>query len=184
VPGIGACAGQFTASTMAIAAECLGIAAIGDGLIPADETDAKLAAVDRAAHLAIALAEDGTTARRFLNRRALLNAMAGIAATGGSTNGLLHLLAIAREAGVRLTLDDLAGRRRAHTRHRQPRARRPLGRRGPASDGRALPPCWPSSCGPGTSTATRRQSLAAPSAPPSPTPPNPTARSSFPLTAR
>jgi dihydroxy-acid dehydratase len=106
-PGIGACAGQFTANTMAIAAECLGIAAIGDGLIPADETDAKLAAADRAAELAIALAAEGTTARRFLNRRALLNAMAGIAATGGSTNGLLHLLAIAQEAGVELTLDDL-----------------------------------------------------------------------------
>jgi dihydroxy-acid dehydratase len=106
-PGVGSCAGQFTASTMAIAAECLGIAAIGDGLIPADETDAKLAAADRAAHLAIALAEQGTTARRFLDRRALLNAMVGIAATGGSTNGLLHLLAIAQEAGVALTLDEL-----------------------------------------------------------------------------
>jgi dihydroxy-acid dehydratase len=106
-PGIGSCAGQFTASTMAIAAESLGIAAIGDSLIPADESDAKLAAADRAAHLAIALAQAGTTARRFLDRRALLNAMAAIAATGGSTNGLLHLLAIAREAGVALTLDDL-----------------------------------------------------------------------------
>ena len=55
-PGMGACAGQFTATTMAIAAECLGIAAIGDGLIPADDTDAKLASADRAAHLAIARA--------------------------------------------------------------------------------------------------------------------------------
>ena len=54
------------------------------------------------------LAARGVTARRFLDRRALLNAMAGIAASGGSTNGILHLLAIAREAGVALTLDDLA----------------------------------------------------------------------------
>ena len=49
------------------------------------------------------------TARRFLDRRALLNAMAGIAATGGSTNGVLHLLAIAHEARVPLTLDELTG---------------------------------------------------------------------------
>jgi len=59
--------------------------------------------------LAVRLAGGGPTARRFLDRRALLNAMAGIAATGGSTNGILHLLAIAREAGVPLTLDELAG---------------------------------------------------------------------------
>jgi dihydroxy-acid dehydratase len=106
-PGSGACAGQFTASTMAIAVECLGLAAIGDGLIGADDTDAKLAAADRAAAQSIALARDGVTARRFLDARALRNAMAGIAATGGSTNGLLHLLAIAQEAGVALTLDEL-----------------------------------------------------------------------------
>src|SRR5581483_1731395 len=54
------------------------------------------------------LAASAEPARRFLDRRALLNAMTGIAATGGSTNGVLHLLAIAREAGVELTLDDLA----------------------------------------------------------------------------
>src|SRR4029077_7129199 len=55
------------------------------------------------------LVEAGVTARRFLDRRALLNAMAGIAATGGSTNGVLHLLAIAHEVGVRLTLEELTG---------------------------------------------------------------------------
>jgi dihydroxy-acid dehydratase len=108
-PGIGACAGQFTASTMAIAVECLGIAVIGDGLIPADDTDAKLSAAERAAGIAIELAQNGLTARSFMDRRALLNAMVGITATGGSTNGLLHLLAIAQEAGVPLTLDELAG---------------------------------------------------------------------------
>jgi dihydroxy-acid dehydratase len=106
-PGIGACAGQFTASTMAIAVEALGLAAVGDGLIPADDIEAKLAAADRAAALAVQLAQDSTTARRFLDRRALLNAMVAIAATGGSTNGLLHLLAIAQEAGVPLTLGEL-----------------------------------------------------------------------------
>jgi dihydroxy-acid dehydratase len=102
-PGIGACAGQFTASTMAIAAEAIGLAPIGSGLIGAADTDAKLAATDGAATLAIG----GRPAREYLDRRALLNAMAAIAATGGSTNGVLHLLAIAREAGVELTLDEL-----------------------------------------------------------------------------
>ncbi len=107
-PGPGTCAGHFTANTMAVALDCLGLATIGDGLIPADETGAKGAAATRAGALAVELARAGTTARRFLDRRALLHAMAGIAATGGSTNGVLHLLAIAYEAGVELTLDDLA----------------------------------------------------------------------------
>ena len=104
-PGPGTCAGHFTANTMAVALDCLGIALLGDGLIPADESDAKGAAAERAGRLAASLTQ---TARTFLDRRALLNAMTGIAATGGSTNGILHLLAIAREAGVPLTLDELA----------------------------------------------------------------------------
>ena len=108
-PGLGTCAGHFTANTMAVALDCLGLACIGDGLVPADEREAKGAAAERAGALATRLAGDGPTARQFLDRRALLNAMAGIAATGGSTNGILHLLAIAREAGVSLTLDELAG---------------------------------------------------------------------------
>lgn len=106
-PGPGTCAGQFTANTMAIALECMGIARVGDGLIAADDDDAKSAAAVRAARLALSLTDAGTGARTFLDRRALLNAMAGIAATGGSTNGLLHLLAIAREAGVEVSLDEL-----------------------------------------------------------------------------
>jgi dihydroxy-acid dehydratase len=107
-PGAGTCAGHFTANTMAVALDCLGISTIGDGLIPADASGDKGAAAERAGTLAVRLAGDGPTARTFLDRRALLNAMAGIAATGGSTNGILHLLAIAREAGVPLTLDELA----------------------------------------------------------------------------
>jgi len=108
-PGAGTCAGHFTANTMAVALDCLGIASIGDGLVPADELDGKGAAAERAGSLAVRLAAaGGPTARTFLDRRALLNAMVGIAATGGSTNGILHLLAIAREAGVALTLDELA----------------------------------------------------------------------------
>jgi dihydroxy-acid dehydratase len=107
-PGPGTCAGHFTANTMAIALDCLGLACIGDGLIPADDGEAKSEAAARAGALAVQLATDGVTARQFLDRRALLNAMAGVAGSGGSTNGVLHLLAIAREAGIVLTLDDLA----------------------------------------------------------------------------
>jgi len=107
-PGIGTCAGHFTANTMAVATECLGIACVGDALVPADERAQRDDDAGRAGRLAVRLVEQGVTARRFLDRRGLLNAMAGIAATGGSTNGVLHLLAIAREAGVALTLDELA----------------------------------------------------------------------------
>jgi len=107
-PAGGTCAGNFTANTMAVAVDCLGIARLGDGLVPADEAEAKAGAAARAGELAVALAHDGVTARRFLDRRGLLNAMAGVAATGGSTNAVLHLLAIAREAGVPLELDELA----------------------------------------------------------------------------
>ncbi len=107
-PGPGTCAGQFTANTMAVALDCLGIACIGDGLVPADELEEKRKAGARAAEAAIRLAERGLTARTFLDRRAILNAMTGIAATGGSTNGVLHLLAIAHEAGVPLVIEELA----------------------------------------------------------------------------
>jgi len=107
-PGVGTCAGHFTANTMAVAIDCLGIARIGDGLVPADEREAKDEAAAQAGALAVRLVEQGVSARRFLDRRALLNAMAGIAGSGGSTNGILHLLAIAYETGTVLTLADLA----------------------------------------------------------------------------
>jgi dihydroxy-acid dehydratase len=104
-PGAGTCAGHFTANTMAVALDCLGIAVAGDGLIPADDAAAKARAAARAGALACG---DLPAARTFLDRRALLNAMVGVAATGGSTNGVLHLLAVAREAGVPLELRELA----------------------------------------------------------------------------
>jgi dihydroxy-acid dehydratase len=107
-PGAGYCAGNFTANTMTIVVDLLGLGVIGDGLIPAADLEAKDAAAERAGALAVTLAAQGITARRFLDRRALENAMAGAVASGGSTNGFLHLLAIAREAGVPLTLDELA----------------------------------------------------------------------------
>ena len=104
-PGAGTCAGHFTANTMAVALDCLGIAIAGDGLVSAVDLATKAAAAKRAGALA---AGPLPSARTFLDRQALLNAMTGIAATGGSTNGVLHLLAIAREGEVELTLDDLA----------------------------------------------------------------------------
>jgi dihydroxy-acid dehydratase len=107
-PGVGTCAGHFTASTMALALECLGVALPGTTLVPADDGGTRRADAARAGELAAALAAaGGPSARTFLDRRALLNAMAGVAASGGSTNALLHLLAIAREARVDLTLDEL-----------------------------------------------------------------------------
>jgi dihydroxy-acid dehydratase len=107
-PGQGTCAGHFTASTMALALECLGIAPLGTTMVPADDASTRRDDAARCGRLAVELARaGGPTARAFLDRRALLNAMAGVAASGGSTNALLHLLAIAREAGVDLTLDEL-----------------------------------------------------------------------------
>ena len=106
-PGPGTCAGQFTANTMGLAVEFLGIAPLGESMVAATDLDHRAAAAAAQGALAVRLARGGPTARSFLDRRALENAMAGIAATGGSTNGLLHLLAIAREAGVELELDDL-----------------------------------------------------------------------------
>jgi dihydroxy-acid dehydratase len=107
-PGAGACAGNFTATTMAVALDLLGISPVGAGLIPAADRDRKAEAARSTGALAVHLAQEGPAAGSFLDRRALLNAMAGVAATGGSTNAVLHLLAIAREAGAELTIDDLA----------------------------------------------------------------------------
>jgi dihydroxy-acid dehydratase len=90
-----------------VAIDCLGLARVGDGLVPADEHGLRRELAARAGADAVRLVEHAVTARRFLDKRALLNAMAGIAATGGSTNGVLHLLAIAREAGVSLSLEEL-----------------------------------------------------------------------------
>jgi dihydroxy-acid dehydratase len=111
-PGPGTCAGNFTANTMGLALEFLGLAAAGSTMVPADDLDARAMQAADAGALAVRVA-GGPTARAFLERRSLLNAMVGIAASGGSTNGVLHLLAIAREAGVELTMDDLFARARA-----------------------------------------------------------------------
>ena len=104
-PGAGACGGQFTANTMAIACEFLGIAALGSGSVPA--TDPAKAAVARATgQRVVDLVRRGVRPRDILTRAALENAITAVAATGGSTNAVLHLLAIAREAHVDLSLAD------------------------------------------------------------------------------
>ena len=106
-PGPGTCAGNFTANTMGLALEFLGITPLGRTMVAADALDERATDAAGCGELAVRLADGGPTARTFLDRRALLNAMAGIAASGGSTNGILHLLAIAREAGVPLTMHEL-----------------------------------------------------------------------------
>jgi dihydroxy-acid dehydratase len=104
-PGAGACGGQFTANTMAIASEFLGIAALGSGSVPA--TDPTKADVGRAAGTRVMeLVRRNLRPRDVITRIALENAIASVATTGGSTNAVLHLIAIAREAGLELELAD------------------------------------------------------------------------------
>ena len=104
-PGPGACGGQFTANTMATAFEILGISPIGTASVPAmDERKDDVAF--RAGELVMELVRKNLTARQIITRPALENAIAAIAATGGSTNGVLHLLGVAREAEVDLRIED------------------------------------------------------------------------------
>ncbi len=104
-PGAGACGGQFTANTMATAFEMLGISPMGFNDVPAvDPRKAEVAF--ETGRLVMELLRKGVTPRQVMTRNAFLNAIAGAMATGGSTNVVLHLLAVARETGVRLTLDD------------------------------------------------------------------------------
>ena len=104
-PGAGACGGQFTANTMATACEFLGIAAMGSGDVPATDA-AKRGVAERAGALVMDVLKRGLRPSQIITRDSLENAIASVAATGGSTNAVLHLLAIAREAGVPLRLDD------------------------------------------------------------------------------
>jgi dihydroxy-acid dehydratase len=104
-PGAGACGGQFTANTMATAFEALGISPAGSSRVPA--TDQRRKEVMKAAgRRALELLKEDVRPRQIITRPALENAIRAVMATGGSTNAVLHLLAVAREAGVPLTLDD------------------------------------------------------------------------------
>jgi dihydroxy-acid dehydratase len=104
-PGAGACGGQFTANTMSTALEFLGISPAGLNGIPALDP-AKGDAAEEAGRLVMDVLRRDLRPSQVITREALENAIASIAATGGSTNGVLHLLAIARELGIPLSLDD------------------------------------------------------------------------------
>jgi dihydroxy-acid dehydratase len=104
-PGAGACGGQFTANTMSTVMEFLGISPLGSNGIPAT-ADEKDEAAFNAGKLVMELVRKDIRPSRIITRQAIENAIAAVAATGGSTNAVLHLLAIARESGVELTIDD------------------------------------------------------------------------------
>ena len=104
-PGAGACGGQFTANTMAMALSLLGLSPMTTNDIPAVDAR-KSDAVRASGKCLMELVTRGTRPRTLLSRAAFENAIAGVAATGGSTNAVLHLLAIAHEAGVPLSLAD------------------------------------------------------------------------------
>ena len=104
-PGAGACGGQFTANTMACAFEALGISPGGSSMVPAEDPD-KAGVAERIGELVIRVLEEDLRPSRVITRDSLENAIACVCASGGSTNGVLHLLAVAREAGVELELDD------------------------------------------------------------------------------
>ena len=104
-PGAGACGGQFTANTMALVCEFLGLAPMGISSVPATN-EGKARAGELAGELTLGLLRKNLTPSKIITRSAIENAIAGVAATGGSTNAVLHLLAIAREAGISLSIDD------------------------------------------------------------------------------
>ena len=104
-PGVGACGGQYTANTMAMVCEFLGIAPMGLSSIPATN-EGKAKAGEIAGKLTLELLKRNLTPSKVITRSAIENAIAAVAASGGSTNAVLHLLAIAREAGVPLSIDD------------------------------------------------------------------------------
>jgi len=104
-PGAGACGGQFTANTMAMVIEFLGLAPMGISSVPATN-EGKAHAGELAGKLALDLLRKNLTPSKIITKSAIENAISSVAATGGSTNSVLHLLAIAREAGIPLSIDD------------------------------------------------------------------------------
>ncbi|MFZ1993583.1 MAG: dihydroxy-acid dehydratase [Solirubrobacteraceae bacterium] len=104
-PGAGACGGQFTANTMAMAFEVMGISPAGFSMVPAVSPD-KQTVAERAGALVMDILNRDLRPKDISTRASLENALAAIAASGGSTNGVLHLLAIAKEMGIALDIDD------------------------------------------------------------------------------
>ena len=104
-PGAGACGGQFTANTMATACEFLGISSMASAGVPATSGE-KHPVARMAGHLVMDLVKKNVLPRQIITKAAIENSITSVIASGGSTNAVLHLLAIAHEAGVPLTLDD------------------------------------------------------------------------------
>lgn len=106
-PGAGACGGQYTANTMALAMEFFGLSVMGSGTVPAVDSDKRDVAVETGKRVMQVLRE-GLTPSQLITRKSFENAIATVAATGGSTNGVLHFLALAREFGIPLDIDDFS----------------------------------------------------------------------------
>jgi dihydroxy-acid dehydratase len=104
-PGAGACGGQFTANTMAMAFEALGISPAGSAMVPAED-GRKLEVARECGELVMEVLRAGRRPSEVITKPALENAIAAVATSGGSTNGVLHLMAVAREMGVPLELDE------------------------------------------------------------------------------
>ncbi len=104
-PGAGACGGQFTANTMAMAFEALGISPAGSAMVPAED-GRKLEVAKQCGELVLDVLRRGQRPSDVITKGALENAIAAVATSGGSTNGVLHLLAVAREVGVPLAIDE------------------------------------------------------------------------------
>jgi len=104
-PGAGACGGQFTANTMSTAFEMLGVSPMGWNGVTATDPRKEEVAFDTG-KLMMEILKKGLLPRQIITRKSLHNAIAGVMATGGSTNAVLHLLAIAKEAGVKLAIDE------------------------------------------------------------------------------
>ena len=104
-PGAGACGGQFTANTMACAFEALGISAGGSAMVPAEDGE-KGTVAERIGELVIKVLVDDIRPSKVITRDSLENAIACVCASGGSTNAVLHLIALAKELEIELTMDD------------------------------------------------------------------------------
>ena len=126
-PGAGACGGQFTANTMACAFEALGISPGGAAMVPAED-DEKRTVAEKVGELVMNVLAEDLRPSRVITRESLENAIACVCASGGSTNGVLHLLAVAREAGVGARNRRLRADLEADSAARGPEARRPLRR--------------------------------------------------------
>jgi dihydroxy-acid dehydratase len=105
-PGAGACGGQYTANTMSMVMEVIGLSPVGFNSIPAADPK-KHPAAESMGHVVMNALEEDLRPSRILTRRAFDNAIAAVAASGGSTNAVLHLLALAREVGVDLAIDEI-----------------------------------------------------------------------------